>query len=669
MTLPGRLNHYEILEPIGSGGMGDVYRARDTKLGREVAIKVLPEAFSQNKERLARFEREAKTLAALNHPNLAILFGLEESDGTPFLVMELVEGETLAERIARGAIPMEELLPLFEQIAKGVEAAHEKKNLHRDLKPANIKITPDDDIKILDFGLAKAFHEEAPVTDSSQSPTLSRGTQLGAIMGTASYMSPEQARAKALDHRTDVWSFGCCLYEAVTGKKAFDGETVTDVLSAILEREPDWSALAEPTPLAVRGVLARCLTKDAARRYHHLADARLDLEGRRDRTEREVSTSISFRERLFAPLILGVILVASIAVWAVLRPDPSAPRRIQRFAISLPSGGGLESVGSAFSPDGSHLVFVGSVDDGTQLYVRPLNEVDAVPLRGTEGASQPFFSPDGKWVGFFAGRKLKKVPLAGGPALVIADVPGPPRGASWGPNDDIFCAWLGASGVFRVSSEVGNPESVTTTDREKGDGFHYWPEVLPGGRAFLFSSGRSEGSQNVEVQDLGTGERKVLVRDGASPRYASSGHLIFLRERALFAVPFDPDKLQIYGVPLPVLENLRGIAGGSAQLSLSRSGSLAYTVGARLAHGPATMVVVDRGGTENPLTSDARLLRHVPRLSPMERHWPSVSALPASWEAPDSGSSTLLARPSAGSRSSPRLAQPGPLTARLFSWE
>ena len=246
MTLPGRLNHYEILEPIGSGGMGDVYRARDTKLGREVAIKVLPEAFSQNKERLARFEREAKTLAALNHPNLAILFGLEESDGTPFLVMELVEGETLAERIARGAIPMEELLPLFEQIAKGVEAAHEKKILHRDLKPANIKITPDDDIKILDFGLAKAFHEEAPVTDSSQSPTLSRGTQLGAIMGTASYMSPEQARAKALDHRTDVWSFGCCLYEAVTGKKAFDGETVTDVLSAILEREPDWSALAEP---------------------------------------------------------------------------------------------------------------------------------------------------------------------------------------------------------------------------------------------------------------------------------------------------------------------------------------------------------------------------------------------------------------------------------------
>ena len=228
----------------------------------------------------------------------------------------------------------------------------------------------------------------------------------------------------------------------------------------------------------MRGVLARCLTKDAARRYHHLADARLDLEGRRDRTEREVSTSISFRDRLFAPLILGVILVASIAVWAVLRPDPSAPRRIQRFAISLPSGGGLESVGSAFSPDGSHLVFVGSVDDGTQLYVRPLNEVDAVPLRGTEGASQPFFSPDGKWVGFFAGRKLKKVPLAGGPALVIADVPGPPRGASWGPNDDIFCAWLGASGVFRVSSEVGNPESVTTTDREKGDGFHYWPKLM-----------------------------------------------------------------------------------------------------------------------------------------------------------------------------------------------
>ena len=647
-----------------------MYRARDTKLGREVAIKVLPEAFSQNKERLARFEREAKTLAALNHPNLAILFGLEESDGTPFLVMELVEGETLAERIARGAIPMEELLPLFEQIAKGVEAAHEKKILHRDLKPANIKITPDDDIKILDFGLAKAFHEEAPVTDSSQSPTLSRGTQLGAIMGTASYMSPEQARAKALDHRTDVWSFGCCLYEAVTGKKAFDGETVTDVLSAILEREPDWSALAEPTPLAVRGVLARCLTKDAARRYHHLADARLDLEGRRDRTEREVSTSISFRERLFAPLILGVILVASIAVWAVLRPDPSAPRRIQRFAISLPSGGGLESVGSAFSPEGSHLVFVGSVDDGTQLYVRPLNEVDAVPLRGTEGASQPFFSPDGKRVGFFAGRKLKKVLLAGGPALVIADVPGPPRGASWGPNDDIFCAWLGASGVFRVSSEVGNPESVTTTDREKGDGFHYWPEVLPGGRAFLFSSGPSEGSQNVEVQDLGTGERKVLVRDGASPRYASSGHLIFLRERALLRRPIRSRQAPDLWRPPPRARKLARDSGRFCPAqSLPKRVSRLHgrrEIGAWAGHNGC------RRSRRHGEPTDERRKAFAACATPVSR-WkdtgPPYQLLPASWEAPDSGSSTLLARPSAGSRLSPRLAQPGPLTARLFSWE
>ena len=493
--------------------MGEVYRARDTKLGRDVAIKVLPEEFSQDKERLDRFQREARLLAQLNHPNIATLHGLEEHDGQQFLVMELVEGETLAERIAKGPISAEEAISLFIQIAEGLEAAHEKGIVHRDLKPANIKITPDGKVKILDFGLAKVFVAGQDVSaDLSQSETLTKGTALGVIMGTAAYMSPEQARGKPVDRRTDIWAFGCCLYEALAGKGAFSSETVSDTIAAVLDREPDWNALPSRAPASVDRLLRRALVKDRARRLQHIGDARIEMEDAEVHPRLEEGAHRGVR---WLPVwtALGAALLASFVSLAVLRRGPSTDEAVvTRLDISVPSplptNSGLGSV-LAIAPDGRHIVFQA---DG-MLYLRPMDAMDATPLPGTEGGYSPFFSPDGEWLAFFTSSQLKKLSMRGGTPTTLANVSTANTGV-WTAGGDIVFALYGPSGILKVPASGGRAQPLTTL--AEGEIDHNFPtDVLPGGDYLVFGVLNDDavgwdGAQ-VVAQSLKTGQRKVLL--------------------------------------------------------------------------------------------------------------------------------------------------------------
>ena len=444
------LSHYEILDELGRGGMGEVYRARDTKLGREVAIKVLPEEFAEDEERLVRFEREARLLAQLNHKNVATLHGLEEHHGQKFLVMELVQGETLAERIARGPIPVSETLPLFLQIAEGLEAAHEKGIIHRDLKPANIKIAPDGAPKILDFGLAKAFVGDESAPYSSQSPTLTKGTALGAILGTASYMSPEQARGKSVDKRTDIWAYGCCLFESLTGQRAFDGDTVTDVLAAVVGKEPDLSELPDEVPSQVSKLLQRCLEKDPRERAPDIGMARLEIKDALTSPAEPfgaapaaVARSVSLTK---AAVVVGLAALTGFVGWNLARPE-RAPRQVARTAILLDENVRLQSLvderevirgrntSVAVSQDGSSVFFVGERDGESLIYRQPLDQIEAEPVRGTEGATFVFPSPDGVWLGFYADGRLQKVRLNG--EAPVTFYRGRVWTAAWGPKDTV----------------------------------------------------------------------------------------------------------------------------------------------------------------------------------------------------------------------------------------
>ena len=419
---PGhKLAHYEIVEPIGKGGMGEVYRARDGKLGRDVAIKVLPDEFAENEERLARFKREAKVLASLNHPGIAAIHGLEESEGTHYLVLELVPGETLAERISRGPIPLEEAIDIANQIADALEEAHERGIVHRDLKPANIKQTEDGKIKVLDFGLAKAFVDDTAEADSSMSPTLTRdATRVGAILGTAAYMSPEQAKGKRVDKRADVWAFGVVLYEMLTGKRAFAGEDISDTLAYVLTKDPDWKALPAKTPNALRQVLELCLTKDTKRRVRDMGDVRLAMEGAFE-TEAATDALVAAPAKLALwqrplPALIVAVMMAGLVVWSVTRP-PAPALRVSRTSIDLPQTHTRTNTGRrgiAVSPTGTHVVYVAN----EQLYLRAIDEIDAKAFSGTEGSAptMPFFSPDGQWIGFYSIRdnQLEKIALTGG---------------------------------------------------------------------------------------------------------------------------------------------------------------------------------------------------------------------------------------------------------------
>jgi hypothetical protein len=630
---PGtRLGVYEITASIGEGGMGQVFRARDTRLDRDVAIKILPEAFAHDADRLARLQREAKTLASLNHPNIAAIYGLEESGGITALVMELVEGDDLSQRIARGAIPIDESLAIAKQIAEALEAAHEQGIVHRDLKPANIKVRPDGTVKVLDLGLAKATEPAAGSSPSvSMSPTLTTPamTHAGMILGTAAYMSPEQSKGRVADKRSDVWAFGCVLYEMLTGKRAFEGDDVSDTLAAILRAEPDWTALPAEVPPAIRALVARCLAKDRKQRMRDIGDVQLVLNGAFQAPAPPAGAAPVAalpRRRILAiasvTLLVGAA-AAALATWAVMRPLPQPAPQLVRFAVA-PAGTLPLATNSPFrdltlSPDGTHLVYAtGTTLSDAGLWVHALDQLDAVPLRGLIAPQSPFISPDGQWIGFFSGGTLMKVSMTGGPPIPLCHYQGAPRGASWGPNDTIVFATAGAStGLFSVPGGGGEPKVLTTPDAKHGEVYHVSPSVLPGGQAVLFTIPTTTGldTAQVAVLDLKTGQRKVLVRGGSAAEYVETGHLLYAAAGTLRAVRFDPVRLEVLSDPVPVVERVLTKMSGAAEFSVSRHGALVYVPGSAEGTTATKLVQVARDGTRSPL-ADITGMTWFPRFSP-----------------------------------------------------
>jgi eukaryotic-like serine/threonine-protein kinase len=597
--------------------MGEVYRATDTNLGRDVAIKVLPEAFAQDPERVARFEREAKTLAALNHPNIAIIHGLEKSHGTYALVMELVEGEDLSQRIARGPIPLDEALPIAKQIAEALEAAHEQGIIHRDLKPANIKVRDHGTVKVLDFGLAKLAESSgaAPTGPSavSLSPTITSPammTGVGVLLGTAAYMSPEQAKGRPADKRSDIWAFGCVLYEMLTGKRPFDGEDVTEVLASVIKGEPDWNALPSEIPPAIRTLLQSCLTKDRQHRVADISTALFVLEKAASLAAPVGTASpaplarrpLWWRIAALASIVLVVATVATTLTWFATRP---APPSVVRMAVTTSGSAVLSLAGAdrdvAITPDGSRVVYRGN----NQLLVRALNQLEPTVLSGLGAPRGVFISPDGQWVGFFDGNTMmKKVAITGGSPVTVCATQGVPRGATWSEDGTvIFATNAPATGLQRVSAAGGEPTVITKPDRERGEGDHYWPEFLPGGKAVLFTitaaTGGIENAQ-IAVLDLRTGTSKVLIRGGSDAHYVPTGHLVYGVTGTLRAVAFDLGRLEVVGTPAPVLDDVVMTPQGAAEIALAANGSLVYVPGG--AGGAGRQVVsVDRQGRASPL--------------------------------------------------------------------
>jgi Protein kinase domain/WD40-like Beta Propeller Repeat len=618
LTPGSRIGPYEVLASVGAGGMGEVFRARDARLGRDVALKVLPGHFAADPDRLARFRREAQLLASLNHPHIAAIYGLEESGaagpadaGHPVraLVLELVEGETLADRIVRGPIAIEEALQIARQIAEALEAAHEHGIIHRDLKPANIKITSDGIVKVLDFGLAKLSapnnanvpHVESGFTVSPTVVSPAMMTGVGVLLGTAAYMSPEQARGRPADKRSDVWAFGCVLFEMLAGRRAFAGHETSEVLAAVIASEPQWSALPTGVPPTLLVYLRRCLHKDPKQRLRDVGDLRLALEGAFDTPPVPVATAaprLSTRWRY--AVLVGALIVASVAIGLGILSTRRAPALVPvRFSITLPPAAWqLNPNGPpvlALSSDGATIVYAGR----DQMYRRNVGELVSQPIPGTtsslDNLNTPFFSPDGAWVGFFRAGALRKVALAGGPVTTIVETT--PRGASWGPDDMIV--YGSPTGLMRVPASSGEPERVTSlADGELG---HYRPEILPNGKAALFTiwSGSYETAK-IAVASLRTSERQTLF-PGSYPRYSPTGHIVFAREASLWAAPFDADTLQVTGRAVPVLDTVRiERTSGVAQFAIAKNGSLIYAA-ARSGTGSRRLVWVDRQGREEPL--------------------------------------------------------------------
>ena len=636
MTLkPGSwLGHYEVLAHIGTGGMGEVYRARDNKLQREVALKLLPKAFAQDPERVARFRREAQMLAQLNHPNIAAIYSVEQTGDTHFLVMELAPGETLRDRIKRGPIPIEEALDIAKQIAAGLGCAHEKPIVHRDLKPANIKVTPAGVVKILDFGLARAFAADTGSSDPADSPTLTGMTEPGVILGTAAYMSPEQARGKTVDKRSDIWALGCVLFEMLTGKHAYDGEDVTDILASVVKSEPDWTSLPAATPTKVRELLRRCLQKDKDRRSRDAAEIQLQIQETLEAPATEETRVAKAAPpaplwRRAMPFVLTGLATAAIAVGVTVwnRPATPASRPVSRLAVPLPPEDRIQVVFNpsvAISPNGSHVVYEGA-GGGGQLYLRSLDSPEVKSIPGTLGGYSPFFSPDGQWLGFFVPGKLMKVALNGGPTLTLCDACGG-GGGTWGPDDSIVFSARSAEGsrnLFRVSAAGGMPTTLTQPDSAKGETEHAWPEFLPDGKTLLFAilMGNNWDNAQIAALNLETGERRMLLQGGTYPRYAPTGHLVYHRAGTVMAAPFDANRLEVTGAPAPVLEGVMSsitnavipTGTGAAQFGFSRTGSLVYVAGLRTDE--RTLVWIDRNGTVQPLGAPPRAYVR-PALSP-----------------------------------------------------
>jgi len=576
---------YKVVSLLGAGGMGEVYRARDTKLGRDVAVKFLPRAFTTDPDRLARFEREARMLASLNHPHIGGIYGFEEYDGAPALVLELVEGRTLADRVAKGPLSLSESLGIAKQIADALDAAHERGIVHRDLKPANIKITPEGVVKVLDFGLAKVFAGESGL-DLTQSPTVTvGGTRGGAILGTAAYMSPEQARGQAVDKRTDIWAFGCVLYEMLTGHVAFPGRTIPDILAGILEREPNWALLPAATLPAVRRMLERCLEKDSKRRVRDIGDAAIELSD-------AIASPVKVREprrpvpRWIWGLASGLVVVGLSLGWTIahLRQPPVVENRTVRLTVNPPAGTefGVDT-GAAISPDGQVLAFVTASSGNTKLWIRPLNALSARELPGTDAATFPFWSPDGRSLGFFAAGKLKRIEVAGGLPTEICGV-GSGRGGTWNEEGVILFSSVNNGPILRVPAKGGTPVPFTTVDTARGENSHRWPQFLPGGRRFLyFVRTASEENYGVYLGSLDRPQEKTpLLRSPTNAVYAHDrsnpfGHLLWVRDGTLMAQPFDVEQGQTTSEPLALAE---GVGFGSASrlgaVSASNDGTLVY---------------------------------------------------------------------------------------------
>ena len=618
------LGPYAVTAKIGEGGMGEVYRARDTKLDRDVALKVLPQAFTDDPDRLARFEREAKVLASLNHPNIGHIYGLEEAEGQKALVLELVEGPTLADRIAQGPIPVDEALPIAKQIAEALEAAHEQGVIHRDLKPANVKVRPDGMVKVLDFGLAKAFEPEGGSVSASMSPTISltaAATQMGMVIGTAAYMAPEQAKGLTVDKRADIWAYGAVLFEMLTGKKLFEATDVSEMLASVLIKDPDISSIGSHVPDHIRSVVRQCLVKDPKERLRDIGDVRLAMRGVFETisapSDPGVVSTLAVWQRPI-PVGLTVTLVTGLAVWSLTRPAPPPAGLVSRFLIPLTADQTFSFLGrrsAAISPDGSQIVYVAD----RSLWLRPVDQLQATVVPGTEGEARgPFFSADGQSIGFWASGQLKKVAVSGGVPVTLTDGMANPSGASWGADDMILYGQ--PEGIMQVPGASGTPELLIPAD--ENEVFH-GPQMLPGGEWVLMTVLAGQASWDeaqIVAQSVTTGERTVLIEGGRDGRYLSTGHLVYGLNGVLFAVLFDVDSREVTGGPVPLVEGVRAAigtgsaAGGASQFSVSASGSLVYRPGSE-GGDFLTLVWVDRDGNGERVPAPPRGYDH-PRVSP-----------------------------------------------------
>ncbi|HEX4824449.1 MAG TPA: protein kinase [Candidatus Polarisedimenticolaceae bacterium] len=627
--IPGsKLGPYEITGPLGEGGMGAVYRATDTKLRREVAIKVLPEAFTQDAERLARFEREAVTLAQLHHPHIASIFGLEESSGVRALVMELVPGPTLAERLASGPLPVPECIAIGRQIAEALEEAHEKGIVHRDLKPQNVKAPVDGKVKVLDFGLAKAM-DGSPAIASGSSPTLMnsptmtsvQGTQLGMILGTAAYMAPEQARGGAIDRRADIWAFGVVLYEMLTGVSPFEADTVSDTLAGVLKSEIDFSKVPASTPAAVRHLLRRCLERNPKNRLRDIGDARIILQ---ETTSTDEVVAVPSRAN-WIPWAIALVAIAAAIVLGTSRhaaAPPPAPRAPTALGIVVPPDHYIRRTDRPIidlSADGRMLLFLAEGNGPVAIMKRPLDRLEATEVPGTTGADEPRLSPDGRWIAFFADGSLRKVPVDGGTAVILAEARAP-RGLSWTPDGSLIYSPLYNGALKRVPATGGSPVDVTKLDPARAERSHRWPQVLPGGKTVIFtvgdmsSPGDYDGSK-IDAVDLASGKRTTILEGARMARYTAAGYLVYQHQDTLMAVRFDADALKATGSAFAIQEHVGGeTSSGAGFFAVSEAGVVALAPKDAIPSERA-LVLVDRQGHETELAAPLAEY-NLPRVSP-----------------------------------------------------
>jgi len=618
---------YEIVSPLGVGGMGEVYRARDSKLNREVALKILPPTLADDPDRLARFRREAQVLAALNHPNIAHIHGFEDSGATHALVMELVEGQTLAERIAAGAMPLADALPIARQIAEALEAAHEQGIIHRDLKPANVKVRDDGTVKVLDFGLAKALDAnsslDSPSAAAMNSPTLTaRATQLGVILGTAAYMAPEQAKGRPVDRRADIWAFGVVLFEMISGRRGYEAADISETLAAVLTREVDWTALPAATPARLKALIRDCLVRDPKQRLRDIGDARRALErmieGQPDDVVPASAVAIAtpvapaWRRALPWAVALAAISVAAFTMIRALGPAPAAPL-VTRAVSSIT----VMSLMTAVSRDGTKIAYTSFGASGPAIVLRMSDQFEGQRIAGSEDGGWPVFSPKGDWIAYstLSNGKIKKISVTGGAATSLGAGEFV-RGAAWG--DDETIVFSGPKGLMRVAAEGGTPESLTTIDAARHEAAHIRPQFLPDGRHLLFTITVTDGSTAPQfaVLDLATGTHQSVAKGGLNGQYQRSGHLTYVRDVSLFAVPFDLKSLTVTGPEVPVVEGVSKFGpAGTADYAVSSDGLLAY-FSIDAANQGTTLAWADRAGKSTPLPGESQRLWGTGRMSP-----------------------------------------------------